>query len=635
MPRVTNTLLFHLNSVLSRLPAPTPSLALALSGGVDSTALALLVARWRQEYSPSTALVAFTVDHQLRPESTKEAQYAGTIASQLEFDHHEILTCDWSAFNAVSSSTSSSSSCGPPPAPPAPLLQQMARHQRYQLMIDACRSHGNVSHLLVAHHEQDQVETFLMRLFRESGLNGLGGMQTCTTFTSTATGGAVDGGHHTNTLSVVRPLLNVPRASLEEMLHENGIDVNTCGENTTPIVEEEETGAGAKQPPQRRPLLPIHDPSNQNLAYDRVRARHAIDAAVSPSLQQALRVLSQDIHLATSSLEQDVDGVFQETCVVVEPCGAVYIHDPQRLCRRGHGHHGSALPKEIALRVLGRAMHCVHGSSPSSSSVQFLPRGQSLDSFQAWMHKVLLLKDPGHQEGHQEGYQEGHARGTGAWATRASSGCSGTLVPDSDVLLQAFRQIGATSDVFQSYAFSKNVLHLQPSQQHVAGKQRARRLSFLPSLWPPTRPRSLPSLSPVLVLTKLGTRQRHGRRKEAATTTIQLNTPFVWNNQWSCTVGTQNTTPNGSNNSNARYVASETLKKRHSSADQSSTRLSHLLMSNMPSIYHVEGTNGCSGRGGVHALGSPLLTPPYKSDAGSSSSSSNSEALRLLALKRL
>jgi tRNA(Ile)-lysidine synthase len=141
-------------SLLDRLGPfePQPHLALAVSGGADSTALALLAHDWaRARGGQATALI---VDHRLRPESTAEA--AGVAASlSLRGIPAEILTWD-----------------GPRPTGD---VQAAAREARYRLLGDWCRARG-VLHLLTAHHREDQAETLLLRLARGSGLAGLAGM---------------------------------------------------------------------------------------------------------------------------------------------------------------------------------------------------------------------------------------------------------------------------------------------------------------------------------------------------------------------------------------------------------------------------------------------------------------------------
>ena len=58
-------------------------------------------------------------------------------------------------------------------------IQKKARDARYQLLENFCKKKRCKS-LLVAHHQDDQIETFLIRLSRGSGVEGLSSMQEMT-----------------------------------------------------------------------------------------------------------------------------------------------------------------------------------------------------------------------------------------------------------------------------------------------------------------------------------------------------------------------------------------------------------------------------------------------------------------------
>ena len=131
---------------------PSPRLAVGVSGGPDSLALALLAADWARARHGS--LSALIVDHGLRPESGDEARCtrgwlrARGIAS-------EILR--WEGRKPIAS------------------IPAHAREARYRLLLQWCLRMG-VFHLLLGHHAFDQTETVLMRLFGGSGIEGLAGM---------------------------------------------------------------------------------------------------------------------------------------------------------------------------------------------------------------------------------------------------------------------------------------------------------------------------------------------------------------------------------------------------------------------------------------------------------------------------
>ncbi len=175
---------------ISALFAPftgTGHLALAVSGGPDSTALMLLAARWRAGLAEAERprVTVLSVDHGLRPEASAECRMVASWADRCGLSHE---TLRWTG------------------AKPASGIQAAAREARYALMMDWCRAHG-ASRLLTAHTLEDQAETVLMRLARGSGIDGLAAM-------------AAETGR--GDLTLARPLLEVARARLRATLEAAG-----------------------------------------------------------------------------------------------------------------------------------------------------------------------------------------------------------------------------------------------------------------------------------------------------------------------------------------------------------------------------------------------------------------------------
>lgn len=161
------------------------AVAVAVSGGRDSMALALLLRAWSDRRKiPVTAL---TVDHGLRRESEAEAEQVAAWFSAMGFPH-EILV--WKGEKPESG------------------VQDAARRARYGLMLDWCEDHG-VDVLCTAHHLEDQAETVLQRLAYGSGLDGLAGIPRH----------RVAGRVH-----ILRPLLDIPRERLEAVCVDCGQD---------------------------------------------------------------------------------------------------------------------------------------------------------------------------------------------------------------------------------------------------------------------------------------------------------------------------------------------------------------------------------------------------------------------------
>jgi tRNA(Ile)-lysidine synthase len=130
----------------------SPFLAVAVSGGPDSLALAILADRWARERGGE--ICAVTVDHRLRPESGDEIRRLGAWLSARAI-RHEILV--WTGEK------------------PQTGIQEAARLARYRLLGGWCRDNACL-HLLTGHHRDDQIETHLIRRRARSGPDGLAGM---------------------------------------------------------------------------------------------------------------------------------------------------------------------------------------------------------------------------------------------------------------------------------------------------------------------------------------------------------------------------------------------------------------------------------------------------------------------------
>jgi tRNA(Ile)-lysidine synthase len=194
---------------LDALVALDKTIGLAVSGGPDSLALLLLAAEARP-----LKVEAATVDHALRPESRAEAEMVAEVCERLGVPHR-ILAATWEE-------------------KPETAIQERARLMRFQLLGSWVRER-KLDALLTAHTQDDQAETFLMRLSRGSGVKGLAGMRLVN---RTPQGDVV----------VVRPLLGWRHSELEAVCAAAGIE-------------------------------PVQDPSNEDEQFERVRIRKALGGA--------------------------------------------------------------------------------------------------------------------------------------------------------------------------------------------------------------------------------------------------------------------------------------------------------------------------------------------------------------------
>jgi tRNA(Ile)-lysidine synthase len=265
--------------------APWPG-AVAVSGGGDSKALMLLLADWARAQSRDLPIV-LTVDHGLAPRSSRVAQDVVKTARREGLEAHRLVWKD---------------------AKPAADIEAAARIARYRLMGEWCKSH-RVKALYVAHTLEDQAETFLLRLARGSGLDGLAAMRTRSPFPLPGL----------ERLCVVRPLLEMPRAGLRAWL--------------------ESRNEGWSE-----------DPMNSDPRFARTRIREVWPAFAAAGLS-AQRIAAAAAHLgrARDALEDATVEFLEAACRFEE--GQVIL-DGARL---------AAAPPEIGLRALAHILSHVSG----------------------------------------------------------------------------------------------------------------------------------------------------------------------------------------------------------------------------------------------------------------------------------
>ena len=125
------------------------SLAVAVSGGPDSLALAYLAKC--HALTNGTKVKYFIVDHKLRKESSIEAKFVKDILKKTGIECKILI---WKGKK------------------PTKNIQAIAREKRYSLLVNECKK-NNIKYLLLGHHLDDVFENFLIRMIRGSGLNGL------------------------------------------------------------------------------------------------------------------------------------------------------------------------------------------------------------------------------------------------------------------------------------------------------------------------------------------------------------------------------------------------------------------------------------------------------------------------------
>jgi tRNA(Ile)-lysidine synthase len=127
--------------------------AIAVSGGSDSLALSILAKLYSLEQSSDFATLI--VDHGLRKEAAHEAKQTFKNLKKNNIKA-EILTYRNSKFTSN--------------------IQKRARDLRYDLFQKYCEK-NKIRFLILAHHQDDLIENFYIRLIRGSGIKGLTSLQ--------------------------------------------------------------------------------------------------------------------------------------------------------------------------------------------------------------------------------------------------------------------------------------------------------------------------------------------------------------------------------------------------------------------------------------------------------------------------
>ncbi len=257
-------------------------IGVAVSGGGDSVALLLLLDAWAQD--DKTRITAITVDHGLREISAQEAADVGRICAGLGLPHTVLKWIGWDGKGN---------------------LQQAARDARYGLMAKWAKSVG-VTDIALGHTCDDQAETFLMRLARGSGVDGLSSMS-----------------RFRDNLGVrwLRPILALRRTELRQFLKSAGV----------PWAD---------------------DPSNDDEKYERVRVRKTLE------LLEPLGIDAENLS-ATAGRLGAVRHVLSRTTadaakgISTIKAGAVFLETSQFL----------ALAAETRRRLLSHALCWVSGNA--------------------------------------------------------------------------------------------------------------------------------------------------------------------------------------------------------------------------------------------------------------------------------
>lgn len=267
----------------------TTPLGLAVSGGGDSMAMLHLAAQ------TGLTLHVVTVNHGLRPEAATEAALVSAACNTLNIPH-SIL--EWDGKTAKGN------------------LQAAARAARYGLIADWAQGMG-IENVALAHTQDDIAETFLMRLARGAGVDGLSAMAAA---------------RRAHGITWLRPLRHITRNALRDFLRAEGLE--WC-----------------------------EDPSNTDPRFDRVRVRQALATLAPLGLEPArLAEVANILRDASDALLVQTRAAATE-CARIDAGDIVFQRDAFE-----------AFPVEIRRRLAGQALQWI-------ASADYVPRSQSLSDF--------------------------------------------------------------------------------------------------------------------------------------------------------------------------------------------------------------------------------------------------------------
>ncbi|MBI1219046.1 MAG: tRNA lysidine(34) synthetase TilS [Rhodobacteraceae bacterium] len=237
-------------------------------------------------------LCAVTVDHGLRPAARAEAAMVAEVCEGSGIDHTTLL---WEGWDGTGN------------------LQDQARRARYALMSDWAQA-ANLGAVAIGHTADDQAETFLMRLTRGAGVDGLSGMAPR---------------RRSFGVDWLRPLLGVMRADLRAYLA-------------------------------ARRLGWVDDPSNANPQFARVRARQLLEV-LAPLGLDAAALRATTLRLAEARDALDLAAQEAARRIATVEAGDVKMERAGFL----------ALPAELRRRLLSHALAWV-------ASAEYRPRHDAL-----------------------------------------------------------------------------------------------------------------------------------------------------------------------------------------------------------------------------------------------------------------
>ncbi len=267
------------------------TIAVGVSGGADSMALCHALSDYVQDHAPQTQIYVLSVDHRLREESADEARFVGEIVGNLPNVSHHILVWEQGGDQETR-------------------IEERAREARYGLLY-GFMARNDIKHLFIGHHQNDQAETFLFRLAKGSGLDGLACMPEVS-----------DVSHNGRDFVLCRPFLSEKRTHILDYVA-------------------------------KRSILYIEDPSNKDEHFARVRLRQSMAVLEKEGLTpKRLSLTAKRIKRARDAIDYISDIEYKNAVKVIDT--GIVVLETDLLVKQ---------PLEIVIRIILKAMDALKGES--------------------------------------------------------------------------------------------------------------------------------------------------------------------------------------------------------------------------------------------------------------------------------
>lgn len=287
----TTNLLFRVEAAVRKyeMLAPGERILIACSGGADSVALFFLLKELAPRLRIHLNLLHF--DHALRRGSEKDLKFVKGLARDFGIPFYGGRRSRQRVFEKGLSP------------------EEAAREIRYGFFEAAAHKAG-IKKIALAHHQDDQAETVLMRLLQGTGLRGLQGIRPVM---------------KRNRVTLIRPLIEIGRAGILEFLKKNSIPYR-----------EDQTNR------------------SQRFLRNRIRARllPLLEKEFNPQIREALSRLARTTAREFAGLDEWV-ARWGKSCLRARRNGTIWL-DRERFL---------SLPGALQFRLLDQLLHRLDSKS--------------------------------------------------------------------------------------------------------------------------------------------------------------------------------------------------------------------------------------------------------------------------------